>query len=135
MTPVVVPGKSLRFPEYRSDNTFQITAGATVLQLVVSAGVREECEILYAADSGGSGLNSMKEQDDLAPNEEQALEGFKEALHVLLGSDLVSLRLFGSRARGEGTPESDLDVLVIIKEKNRALSRRIVEESLEVDLL
>jgi predicted nucleotidyltransferase len=47
---------------------------------------------------------------------------------------LLSLRLFGSRARGEGTEESDLDVLVIVMEKDRALCRRIVEESLEVDL-
>jgi predicted nucleotidyltransferase len=36
--------------------------------------------------------------------------------------------------RGEGTEESDLDVLVVVQEKDRALYRRIVEVSLEVDL-
>lgn len=39
-----------------------------------------------------------------------------------------------SRARDEGTEESDLDVLVVVQDKDRALYRRIVEESLDIDL-
>jgi predicted nucleotidyltransferase len=70
----------------------------------------------------------------LTQREKDGLERFKGALQSLLGDNLLSLRLFGSRARGEGTEESDLDVLVIVMEKDRALCRRIVEESLEVDL-
>ena len=66
--------------------------------------------------------------------EKEGLERFKGALQSLLGDNLLSLRLFGSRARGEGTEDSDLDVLVILNQKDRALCRRIVEESLEVDL-
>jgi predicted nucleotidyltransferase len=66
--------------------------------------------------------------------EEQALTRFKGALQSLLGDNLLSLRLFGSRVRGEGTEESDLDILVLVQNKDRALCRRIVEESLEVDL-
>lgn len=66
--------------------------------------------------------------------EQQALARFRDALQSLLGENLLSLRLFGSRARGEGTEESDLDVLVLVKKKDRDLCRRIVEESLEVDL-
>jgi predicted nucleotidyltransferase len=66
--------------------------------------------------------------------ERQALARFKGALQTLLGDNLLSLRLFGSRVRGEETEESDLDVLVLLKRKDRALCRRIVEESLEVDL-
>ena len=66
--------------------------------------------------------------------EEEGLTRFKSALQSLLGDNLLSLHLFGSRARGEGTEESDLDVLVLVKKKDRALCRRIVEESLEVDL-
>lgn len=66
--------------------------------------------------------------------EEQALARFRSALQSLLGDNLLSLRLFGSRVRGEGTEESDLDVLVVVQKKDRALCRRIVEESLEADL-
>ena len=42
--------------------------------------------------------------------------------------------LFASRAREEGTEESDLDVLVVVRKKHRTLYRRIIEESLEIDL-
>lgn len=66
--------------------------------------------------------------------EQQGLARFKSALESLLGENLLSLRLFGSRVHGEGTEESDLDVLVVLQKKDRALCRRIVEESLEVDL-
>jgi predicted nucleotidyltransferase len=70
----------------------------------------------------------------LIPTEQQALKHFKTVLHSLLGENLLSLRLFGSRARGEGTEESDLDVLVVLREKNRSLCRRVVAEALEIDL-
>lgn len=76
----------------------------------------------------------MQQHLTLSPIEQQALERFKAALQSLLGDNLLALRLFGSRGRGEGTEESDLDVLVLVREKDRALCRCIVEESLEVDL-
>jgi len=70
----------------------------------------------------------------LTEAEQQALAGFKSALQSLLGDNLLSLRLFGSGASGEQTGESDLDVLIVVRRKDRDLCRRIVEESLEVDL-
>ena len=44
------------------------------------------------------------------------------------------MRLFGSLARQEGSAESDLDVLVLLKEKDRAVCRRIIEVALDCDL-
>lgn len=76
----------------------------------------------------------MPEAGTLTTNERQALEHFKTALQTLLGDNLVSLRLFGSRARGEGTAESDLDVLVLLRRKDDVLCRSIVEAALEADL-
>lgn len=76
----------------------------------------------------------MPEHTVLSPTEQQAVEHFKAALQSLLGDNLLSLRLFGSRARGEGTEESDLDVLILLRKKDRALCRHIIEESLEIDL-
>lgn len=70
----------------------------------------------------------------LTESEQAALAQFKTTLQSLLGDNLLSLRLFGSRVRGEGTEESDLDVLVLVQNKDRLLCRRIVEESLEIDL-
>jgi predicted nucleotidyltransferase len=76
----------------------------------------------------------MPQNGSLTANEQQALARFKTALESLLGANLVSLRLFGSRARGEGTAESDLDVLVLVRTKDPALCRRIVEAALDADL-
>lgn len=76
----------------------------------------------------------MLEHKALTLREQQALQQFKTVLESLLAGNLISLRLFGSRARGEGTEESDLDVLIVLREKNRALCRRIIAESLEIDL-
>ena len=70
----------------------------------------------------------------LTEAERQALARFKATLQSLLGDKLLSIRLFGSRARDEGTEDSDLDVLVVVQDKDRALYRRIVEESLDIDL-
>src|SRR5205809_136992 len=76
----------------------------------------------------------MREYKALTTAEQHALERFKTVLKSLLGDNLMSIRLFGSRARGEGTDESDLDVLIVLREKDRAICRRIVAEALEVDL-
>jgi uncharacterized protein len=71
----------------------------------------------------------------LTAAEQQALKHFKTVLESLLAGNLICLRLFGSRARGEGTDESDLDVLVVLRRKDRVVCRRIVEEALETDLV
>ena len=77
----------------------------------------------------------MLRHKTLKTAEQHALERFKVILESLLADNLISLRLFGSRARGEGTDESDLDVLVVLQRKDRAICRRIVEEALETDLV
>ena len=48
----------------------------------------------------------------LSPAEAQILGAFKRALADRFGERLVGLRLFGSRARGAGRDDSDLDVIV-----------------------
>jgi len=77
----------------------------------------------------------MKPQErTLTLIERRALDDFKAAVHSLLGNNLVALRLFGSRARAEGTEESDIDVLVLVRAKDPTLCRRIIEIALDVDL-
>ena len=48
------------------------------------------------------------------------LSSYVAALHRRFGADLVSVVAFGSRVRGEARPESDLDVLIVV----RGLPRR-----------
>ena len=71
---------------------------------------------------------------NLTAAERRAIEQFKTGAASLLGDNLVSLRLFGSRGRNQGTEESDLDVLVIVRHKTPQLCRRVVEVALDCDL-
>lgn len=50
----------------------------------------------------------------LGPSERAALRDLVAFVRERFGSRLRELRLFGSRARGEGHEESDLDVLVVV---------------------
>ena len=45
----------------------------------------------------------------------EALDAYVVALRRRYGDDLVSVVLFGSRARGEAKPESDVDVLIVVR--------------------
>jgi len=50
----------------------------------------------------------------LSAKEKSALKHFKASLEQTLGSQLIELKLFGSKARGDDRPNSDMDVLVIV---------------------
>lgn len=51
--------------------------------------------------------------DRLSPLETQVLARWSTAVRQFLGARLQRLELFGSRARGQGHLESDLDLLVL----------------------
>jgi uncharacterized protein len=50
----------------------------------------------------------------LTTEEKSALKKFKTNLEQILGDQIVNLKLFGSKARGDDRPDSDMDVLVIV---------------------
>ena len=52
----------------------------------------------------------------LLPGERAALDAFATRIRELFGPRLRELALFGSRARGEGDENSDVDVLVVVDE-------------------
>jgi predicted nucleotidyltransferase len=56
------------------------------------------------------------------PNLQPILEQLKQDLTTLYGDRLRHLTLFGSQARGDSDPDSDIDVLVVLR------SRRVPEE-------
>lgn len=43
-----------------------------------------------------------------------------------------SVVLFGSRARGDGTPDSDIDVMVVVAEESRELRKALVDIAYDV---
>ena len=58
-------------------------------------------------------------------NEQEALKRFKELLIQQFGSEIVSIRLFGSKARGDSHKESDINVLVTTKKDDWHLKEEI----------
>ena len=46
--------------------------------------------------------------------------------------EIEEIRLFGSRARGDWRPDSDYDLLVLVKKKDRALMDALYEAVLDV---
>jgi predicted nucleotidyltransferase len=50
----------------------------------------------------------------LSTKEKSALQQFKAGLNQALGTQIIELKLFGSKARGDDRPDSDIDLLVIV---------------------
>lgn len=51
----------------------------------------------------------------VSQKEEEIIKNLEKQLSDRLKSNLVSIRLFGSRARGDFHKESDMDILVVLK--------------------
>ena len=65
-----------------------------------------------------------------------ALAEFVKRLRGQLSTSIVDLRLFGSEARGDATPESDIDVLVVVQpdDERARLDDRIIDIAFDVNL-
>jgi predicted nucleotidyltransferase len=61
------------------------------------------------------------------------LDAFVNGIRERLGTRIVSIRLFGSYARGEATSESDVDCLVLLDRADRDADRAITD--LAADLI
>ena len=70
------------------------------------------------------------------PNRTRATGEFVRRLRRDLPANIVDLRLFGSEARGQASPESDIDVLVVVQpdDERVALETRIVDIAFDVNL-
>jgi predicted nucleotidyltransferase len=69
----------------------------------------------------------------LNQREQAAVQEFLSVLQAQHGQDVLDVILFGSKARGDSDPESDLDLLVIVEEREQQLWQDII--SLETALL
>jgi predicted nucleotidyltransferase len=63
----------------------------------------------------------------LGATERRALADFTGFVRQRFGPRVRDLRLFGSRARGEGHEDSDLDVLTVVDDLNRHERREVWE--------
>ena len=66
----------------------------------------------------------------LAETDRQIVREFQRRLAAIV--PVVDLRVFGSRARGDAAPDSDLDVFIELEESTPDLRQRISEIAWEV---
>src|SRR3990172_10381866 len=71
--------------------------------------------------------------DTLTPLEEVLVSRFIEVISS--SKDVESLYLFGSRARGEGSIESDIDIAVVVRDRDviKDVTRLVVDTSIKIE--
>lgn len=69
----------------------------------------------------------MKTKYSLSNIEKKALEEFKRRLRAIFGKNFLTLRLFGSRARGNVHCESDIDVLIIFEDYRKPVEEQLID--------
>ncbi len=79
-------------------------------------------------------MNSRIVKDSLTGKEIEALGDLKAALNGLLGDRLERFVLFGSRARGDYDPESDVDIAIIVKGLTRDLKKQIIDIVADIEV-
>ena len=81
----------------------------------------------------------MSKENLLSSQEQEALDVFVQRLYAHHGDRVRSAVLFGSKARGDAGPDSDIDLLVTLADDDphlRSQVRRLAARvSLEYDLL
>jgi len=68
----------------------------------------------------------------LKKNEEKALRVLKDELSRRF--NVIDLRIFGSKVRGEDTPESDIDVMIELGECNSDIKSQIYDIVFDINL-
>ena len=85
-------------------------------------------ESLYYLNVKNGGLQH------LTPKEAESVEELAKALKSALGESLISITFFGSKVRGNFHTESDIDLLIILKERTTTLEGTISHVWLENEL-
>ena len=71
----------------------------------------------------------------LSDRDAGALEEFARQVRACLGANLVALKLFGSKARGDAEPDSDLDVLVLVVGRRLEAEDAVLDIAFDVNLV
>jgi len=63
---------------------------------------------------------------------ERFLQVFRQRLLDALPTEISRIILFGSQARGDATPDSDLDLLILVRDKTSSTVERVRQIRYEV---
>lgn len=70
----------------------------------------------------------------LNKKEEQAVKAFVSAIRKNLKDQLIETKIFGSKVRGDYSQDSDIDILIILKERSKYLTDTLYEKLLDIEL-
>jgi predicted nucleotidyltransferase len=70
----------------------------------------------------------------LAPNEQAAIRRYIAGIRERFPEDVLSVTLFGSKARGDASAESDIDLLVLVDEESREIRSELWRIASDVSL-
>lgn len=70
----------------------------------------------------------------LNDREKKIIESFVKELKEKLGDNIVSIRLFGSKARGDFREGSDIDIFILVKKKTLKVRDAITEIEVNYDI-
>lgn len=76
----------------------------------------------------------MADLKHLSEQDSAAVTRFSGYLREALGRNLEEIRLFGSKARGDDFFDSDIDLLVIVKQRNAKVDDQVLNIAFEVSL-
>jgi hypothetical protein len=76
---------------------------------------------------GSTGMHTIHGEQQLQPEYRELAHEYARAVKKFLGDRLRSICFFGSVVRGEATPESDLDVLIVAEKLPKDIGLRVRE--------
>jgi len=69
----------------------------------------------------------------LTKEEENIIEKLVKKIKEALGGNLVFIELFGSKIRGDYEPDSDIDLLIVVRNKDVKLRTNLYDILFEID--
>lgn len=75
----------------------------------------------------------MHKFEHLTKEEKKAVEEIKDRISSLTGDKLKGFYLFGSKARGDYDPESDVDLAIIVEGLTREMKNKIFDIVAEIE--
>lgn len=69
----------------------------------------------------------------LTKKEEIKVIDFAKKIRDVLKDQFVLLEIFGSKVKGNPTPDSDIDILVVVKNKDLNIKSKIYDTLFEID--
>lgn len=70
----------------------------------------------------------------LTPADARAVAAFASRLRQSLGDHIAEIRIFGSKARGDARPESDIDMLVVVQPETERVRLETAVSDLAFDV-